>query len=137
MYASGAEAGRYSDEDHADAAALHARATAYHESQAASHGKMRDEDRDWKRSEEHHGESDRHGKLRDHHFERTRDHLIAAGHAEEAEFDGKEFVNRRPVDAKRRAKVKAELAKRTQHAHPGGTNEADMAEYARPEGKDA
>lgn len=130
VYASGAESGGYNDADHADAAELHARATAYHEKQAGAHGQMRDTDRDWKRSEEHHGESERHGKLRDHHFERTREHLIAGGRAEEADFDGKELTNRRPMDAKRVAKTKAEMAKRTQHSHPGGHNEADVAEYA-------
>ena len=101
-----------------------------HEKQAAAHGKMRDTDRDWKRSEEHHGETDRHGKLRDHHFERTREHLIAAGRGEEADFDGTNLTNRRPMDAKHVSKVKEEMRKRTQHSHPGGTNEADVAEYA-------
>jgi len=129
VFASGAKGGGYSDEDHADAATLHARAAAYHEKHAADHGKMRDTDRDWKRSETHNGEHDRHAALRDHHFERVQDHLVAAGRAEEAEFDGNQILNRRPVDKKRRAKTKDELRRRTHHDHPGGHDEADMAEY--------
>jgi hypothetical protein len=130
VFASGAKAGGYSTEDHADAATHHARAAAYHEQHAADHAKIRDTDRDWKRSEAHHGEHDRHAKLRDHHFERVQDHLAAAGRAEEAEFDGKEILNRRPMDKKRVAKVKEDMKRRTHHDHPGGHDEADMAEYA-------
>src|SRR5262245_4889880 len=130
VYASGAEAGRYSDDDHYHPATIHARAAAYHEDQAAMHAKTRDTDRDWRRSEIHQGEHDRHASLRDHHFERVQDHLMAGGRAEEGDFDGNQIMNRRPLDKKRIAKVKADLAKRTQHDHPGSHNEADLAEYA-------
>jgi hypothetical protein len=130
VYASGGEGHRYSDDDHHDAAKLHARAAAYHEGQAAMHAKTRDEDRDWRRSELHHREHDRHAKLRDHHFERTQEHLMAGGKAEEAEFDGNQITNRRPLDKKRVKDTKDGLAKRTHHDHPGGHNDADLAEYA-------
>ncbi len=135
VYASGAESGGYDDQDHYDAARFHAQAHVYHDARTEGHREAGDGDENWRRSEQHHGESARHGKLAEHHMGLVRHHMVAGGHADEAELDahrGQPRVkNFRPMGAKAREASKKHLAGRTHHDHPGGVTESDKAAYGK------
>lgn len=134
VWASGAEAHDYDDDDHADAARLHAKASAYHDDRARGHREAADGDGDWRRGETHEADHDRHRKLAEHHFDRTRDHLMAGGHAEEADFDGATVGKRRPLPDARRKKALGDMKKRTHNDHPGGVDDADRGAYGGDDG---
>lgn len=142
VYLSGAEAGGYNDEDHLDAATFHARAHEHHDRQAGVHRTARDGDDDWQRAETHHEEHERHARLAEHHLDRVREHLTAAGRGGAAMLDATDGAPRLgevvPFTDQDRAEAKAALAKRTHHDHPGGVTDHDRATYGRfTEGKHA
>ncbi len=135
VFASGAESDGYSDDDHQDAAHLHAAATAHHEQLAAAHRKVAAKDDDWRRAEEHEKAADRHEALATHHFRTVRTHLVAGGHGGEAGLDVKDGAATlgavKPHGGRSRSQAKKTLAARTHHDHPGGVTEADKAAYAK------
>jgi hypothetical protein len=140
VYASGAEATKYSDRDHAEAAVFHVQAHAHHAKQARVHGESAEGgDGHWTRSEEHHRDGERHGKLADHHEELARHHLSAAGLSETLEVDlsGPDAaVAKKPGTPQAQREAKQALAGRSHHDHPGGLSDQDRDAYAKLGGVD-
>lgn len=134
VYASGAEAGKYSPKEHGDAARLHMAAHRHHETQSGEHaGKAGGKAKDWRIAEGHEKDKERHGALADHHHEVARNHLAAAGHGSSV---GLGYVGGRlqlgvskPHGKEEQAGAKKFFEKRTHRDHPGGLTDRDRAAY--------
>ena len=134
VYASGAESDGYTDDDHAEAGAVHAKVHAHHEIRATLHTHARDGDDDWRRSEEHHAESERHRGLADHHHELARHHLTVAGRGASVGLGmdqaGKPSLSDvQPFSERERLESRRALKKRTHHDHPGTCAPQDRQAY--------
>jgi hypothetical protein len=136
VYASGADGAGYSDDEHQEAARLHAAAHLHHTQTAEKLRAGADADDDWQRSEGQHQRAAAHDKLAEHHHALVRDHLIAGGHGgrQEMGWDEKRGSPKLgkvvPHGAKERAEAKERLKTRAHAEHPGGTSDVDRQAYA-------
>jgi hypothetical protein len=133
VFASGAEAGGFSKDEHAEAGRLHLQAHAHHDARATEHEKKAKGEKDWRVAEAHQRDAEHHSKLSDHHFDRAREHLQAAGRGSSIGLHhaGGNLVLgvKKPSDPKEQEEAKQAIAKRTHADHPGGIGQADKTAY--------
>lgn len=109
---SGADCRGYTDQDHRDAARLHAQAHVYHDTRAYAYRRHGEVEEDLEKAAALFREADRHGTLAIHHHGRMDAHLAVFRAA--AERHGARQV----------------LSYRTFQMYPGGLTEQDQAAYA-------
>lgn len=108
---SGADCRGYTDQDHHDAARLHAQAHVHHDSQAYAHRRHAEVSDDPARTEALYQEADRHAALAAHHRGRLEEHMAVASHAQA------------------RKSARETIGYRTFAMYPGGLTDADRQHY--------